>query len=46
MVYRVGFTFPDSPTPPDKKYVDELGRIFPLYDALEAPQFSRPIGLF
>ncbi len=34
MVYCVGFTFPDSPTPSDKKYVDELKRIFLLYDAL------------
>ncbi len=46
MVYCAGFTFPGRPTPPDKKYVYELGRIFPLYDALEDPEFECPIGLF
>lgn len=46
MVYCAGFTFPDLPTPPDKKYVDELDRIFPLYDAMADPDFACPMGLF
>jgi len=46
MTYCVGYTFPDSPPPPAKHYVDDLGRIFSLYEALADPNFACPLRLF